>query len=64
MDSIDRCCIVAAMINWTDKRAKTKLKFYYKGMPNYNLYRSNKRQRFLERHCDVVAFNKELGSDR
>ena len=25
--------IVAAIINFTDKRAKTKLKFYYKGMP-------------------------------
>ena len=25
--------IIAAMINYTDKRAKTKLKFYYKGMP-------------------------------
>ncbi len=25
--------LVAAWINWTDKRAKTKLKFYYKGMP-------------------------------
>ena len=25
--------IVAAIINWADKRAKTKLKFYYKGMP-------------------------------
>ena len=26
--------IVAAIINFTDKRAKTKLKFNYKGMPN------------------------------
>ena len=25
--------IIAAIINFTDKRAKTKLKFYYKGMP-------------------------------
>jgi len=25
--------IIAAIINWTDKRAKTKMKFYYKGMP-------------------------------
>ena len=25
--------IIAAIINWTDKRATTKLKFYYKGMP-------------------------------
>ena len=25
--------LVAAWINWTDKRATTKLKFYYKGMP-------------------------------
>ena len=25
--------IIAAIINWTDKRAKTKLKFNYKGMP-------------------------------
>jgi len=25
--------LVAAWINWTDRRAKTKLKFYYKGMP-------------------------------
>ena len=25
--------IIAAIINYTDKRAKTKLKFYYKGMP-------------------------------
>ena len=25
--------IVAAIINFADKRAKTKLKFYYKGMP-------------------------------
>ena len=25
--------IVAAIINFTDRRAKTKLKFYYKGMP-------------------------------
>ena len=25
--------IIAAIINWADKRAKTKLKFYYKGMP-------------------------------
>ena len=25
--------IIAAVINFTDKRAKTKLKFYYKGMP-------------------------------
>ena len=24
--------IVAAIVNFTDKRAKTKLKFYYKGM--------------------------------
>ena len=26
--------IIAAIINWTDKRATTKLKFNYKGMPN------------------------------
>ena len=26
--------IVAAIINFTDKRAKTKMKFYYKGMPH------------------------------
>ena len=25
--------LVAAIINWTDRRAKTKMKFYYKGMP-------------------------------
>ena len=25
--------IIAAIINWTDRRAKTKMKFYYKGMP-------------------------------
>ena len=25
--------IIAAIINWADKRATTKLKFYYKGMP-------------------------------
>jgi len=25
--------IVASIINWADKRASTKLKFYYKGMP-------------------------------
>ena len=25
--------IIAAIINFTDKRSKTKLKFYYKGMP-------------------------------
>ena len=26
--------IIAAIINWTDNRAKTNLKFNYKGMPN------------------------------
>ena len=25
--------LIAAIINWTDRRAKTKMKFYYKGMP-------------------------------
>ena len=25
--------LVAAIINWTDRRAKTKMKFYFKGMP-------------------------------
>jgi len=25
--------IIAAIINWADKRATTKMKFYYKGMP-------------------------------
>ena len=57
--------LVAAWINWTDKRAKTKLKFYYKGMPTLQPVQiADKRQRFLERYCDVVTFNKELGSDR
>ena len=25
--------LIAAIINWTDKRAKTNMKFYFKGMP-------------------------------
>ena len=25
--------LIAAIINWTDRRAKTKMKFYFKGMP-------------------------------
>ena len=25
--------LIAATINWTDRRAKTKMKFYFKGMP-------------------------------
>ncbi len=57
--------IIAALVNVFDKRAKTKLKFYYKGMPKLQpVPIATKGKRFLERHRDVVAFNKELGIDR
>ena len=57
--------IIAAIINWADKRATTKLKFYYKGMPTLQTSANqNKRQRLLERHRNVVAFNKKLDIDR
>ena len=35
--------IIGAIINFTDKRAKPKLKFNYKGMPHIKPYQSKQR---------------------
>ena len=56
--------LVAAWINWTDRRAKTKLKFITRNTTHDNLTIKTKGQRILERHMLCGCCNKELGHNK
>ena len=53
--------IIAAIINWADKRATTKMKFYTKECLSYNHFLSKQKEKVFGKELSCGYFQQETG---